>query len=90
MFGHMTSDSLLCCTLKESDVVCGSDYSNLDLQCLLKVHMLKVLSLRWQSLQEVGSSEWSSVYLEYDFEEVALLHSVLSVVAICILTRYTE
>lgn len=67
--------------------MCGSDCSNLDLQCLLKVYMLKVLSLRWQNLKEVGSSGWSSVYLEYDFEEVALLHSVLSVVAICILTR---
>lgn len=90
LFGHVKSNSLLCCMLKESEGVCGSGCSNLDLQCLLKVNMLKVLSVRWQNLQDVGSSGWSSVYLEYDFEEVALLHSVFSVVAICILTRYTK
>ena len=68
------SNSLLCCMLKESDVVCGSDCSNLDIQCVFRVHMIKVLSVRWQNIQKVGSSEWSSVCLEYDFEEVALLH----------------
>lgn len=67
LFGHTTSSSLLCCMLKESDGVCGSGCSNLDLQYLFKVNMLKVLFVRWQNLQEVGSSGWSSVYLEYDF-----------------------
>lgn len=90
LFGHTTSSSLLCCMLKESDGVCGSGCSNLDLQCLFKVNMLKVLFVRWQNLQEVGSSGWSSVYLEYDFEEVALLHSVFSVIAVCILTGHTK